>query len=88
MADNDKMPNVKDGTGKNRKLTIVEQEFMQFIEKKNQARVADLQRIRKNNRITGFLLGAGVLGIYGYSMYAIHQENFLDDFDEPAKTSD
>lgn len=30
-------------------------------------------------------LGVSVLGIYGYSMYAVKQEKFLDDFEEPAK---
>lgn len=30
-------------------------------------------------------IGVSVLGIYGYSMYAVKQEKFLDDFEEPAK---
>lgn len=33
----------------------------------------------------GFALGVSVLGIYGYSMFAVQQEKFLDDFDEPLK---
>lgn len=34
---------------------------------------------------SGALIGFSVLGIYGYSMYAVQQEKFLDDFEEPAK---
>lgn len=33
----------------------------------------------------GLALGFSVLSIYGYSMYAVKQEKFLDDFEEPAK---
>lgn len=33
----------------------------------------------------GALLGLGVFSIYGYSMFAVKQEKFLDDFDEPLK---
>lgn len=86
MAD-ERMPNLTDKKNV-RKLNLVEQEFMHLIEKKNLERVNNLQRMRRNNRITGLLLGAGVLGIYGYSIYAVSQERFLDDFEEPEKTSD
>lgn len=33
--------------------------------------------------ITGIALGISVFGIYGYSMYAVKQEKFLDDFEIP-----
>ncbi|XP_046742317.1 cytochrome c oxidase assembly factor 3, mitochondrial [Diprion similis] len=86
MAD-EQMPKIHEG--KNfRKLSIVEQEYMRIIEEKNLERVNRLKRMRRNNRITGLSLGAMVLGIYGYSMYAVRQENFLDDFEEPAKTTE
>lgn len=35
--------------------------------------------------LSGLLIGSAVVGIYGYSMFAVQQEKFLDDFDEPAK---
>nr|CAH7720387.1 unnamed protein product [Callosobruchus chinensis] len=69
------------------KLRHSDVEFIREIEKKNFERVQKLKLIRRKNLITGVLLGAGVLGIYGYSMYAVKQESFLDDFDEPEKTT-
>ncbi|XP_015516207.1 cytochrome c oxidase assembly factor 3, mitochondrial [Neodiprion pinetum] len=86
MAD-EQMPKIHEG--KNfRKLTLVEQEYMRLIEERNLERVASLKRMQRNNRYTGLALGALVLGIYGYSMYAVRQENFLDDFEEPVKTTE
>lgn len=38
-----------------------------------------------NFTFSGLALGFSVLSIYGYSMYAVKQEKFLDDFEEPAK---
>lgn len=67
------------------KLRQVELDFIKQIEKQNFERVQKLKRIRRNNIITGCLVGAGVLSIYGYTIWAVRQESFLDDFDEPAK---
>ncbi|XP_018563539.1 cytochrome c oxidase assembly factor 3, mitochondrial [Anoplophora glabripennis] len=69
------------------KLKQTDVHFIKEVEKKNIDRVQKLMRIRKNNLITASLLGIGVLSIYGYTMYAVRQESFLDDFDEPAKTT-
>ncbi|KAF2904698.1 hypothetical protein ILUMI_01480 [Ignelater luminosus] len=77
----DRMPKIDTS-----KLKQVELDFMKHIEQQNLERVQKLKRIRRNNIITGCLLGVGVLSIYGYTMYAVRQESFLDDFDEPAKT--
>lgn len=42
------------------------------------------RRYRKRNTLVGLGLAAGVLGIYAYSMFAVKQENFLDEeFDKP-----
>lgn len=68
------------------KLKPAELLYVKEIERKNLERVLKLQRTRRNNLITGGILGGIVLGIYGYSMYAVKQETFLDDFDEPEKT--
>nr|XP_023013668.1 cytochrome c oxidase assembly factor 3, mitochondrial [Leptinotarsa decemlineata] len=67
------------------KLRQRELHFIKEVEAKNLERVQKLMALRRKNLITGLLLGVGVLGIYGYSMYAVKQETFLDDFEEPAK---
>ncbi|XP_074028622.1 coiled-coil domain containing 56 [Leptinotarsa decemlineata] len=67
------------------KLRQRELHFIKEVEAKNLERVQKLTALRRKNLITGLLLGVGVLGIYGYSMYAVKQETFLDDFEEPAK---
>ncbi|KAK9696138.1 Cytochrome c oxidase assembly factor 3 [Popillia japonica] len=68
------------------KLIRTDLDFMRFIEKQNRERVEKLKRLRRNNLITAGLLGCGVFSIYFYSMFAVKQETFLDDFDEPVKT--
>lgn len=67
------------------KVGKLQLELMQVIEQQNRERAAKLLTIRRKNRITGAILGATVLGIYAYSMFAVKQETFLDDFEEPAK---
>ncbi|XP_075224439.1 coiled-coil domain containing 56 [Lycorma delicatula] len=58
-------------------------EFMKIVEAKNRERVERLRRIRQKNIYTGLGLGAVVFGIYGYSIYSVKQETFLDDFEPP-----
>lgn len=67
------------------KLSPAQLNFMKLIETQNLERVAKLERIRTRNVWTGWGLGALVVGIYVYSMYAVKQEKFLDDFEEPQK---
>ncbi|KDR17579.1 Coiled-coil domain-containing protein 56 [Zootermopsis nevadensis] len=62
-------------------------DYMKVVEKENLRRVQALQKLRQRNIGTGLMLGAGVLGIYFYTIFAVRQEKFLDDFDEPATTS-
>lgn len=69
-------------------LNRAQQEQIKEVERQNLERVAKLKRVRRNNKITGSLLGVGVVAIYAYSMYAVKQESFLDDFDEPQKTTE
>ncbi|XP_022117704.1 cytochrome c oxidase assembly factor 3, mitochondrial [Pieris rapae] len=66
-------------------LKKAELDYMKIIEQKNRERVQKLQQLGRRNRMTGFSIGAGVLGIYLYSIFAVKQETFLDDFEEPAK---
>ncbi|XP_012284908.1 cytochrome c oxidase assembly factor 3, mitochondrial [Orussus abietinus] len=84
--DGDQMPKV-DLTKDARKLTISDRAYMKRIEEINTERVQRLMKMRRNNAITGSLLGLGVLGIYFYTIYAVRQESFLDDFEEPQKTT-
>lgn len=66
------------------KLSASDREFIQRVNRENQERVARLKRIRRNNLITAGILGSLVVGIYGYTIYAVKQETFLDDFEVPA----
>ena len=56
--------------------------YMKRIEKENFDRVVRLKKIRKSNIFTGLGLAGSVLGIYLYSIFAVKQENFLDELDE------
>ncbi|XP_066263161.1 cytochrome c oxidase assembly factor 3, mitochondrial [Euwallacea similis] len=67
------------------KLSFSDREFIQRINKENQERVARLKRMKRNNIITGCILGGLAVAIYGYTIYAVKQETFLDDFEEPVK---
>jgi hypothetical protein len=78
------IPNIKYAEP-GRKLKQTEIDFMKLIEKQNIERVEKLRRLKRNNKITAFTIGASVFGIYLYSMLAVKQEKFLDDFDEPLK---
>jgi len=81
MASSDQMPKVdfmKDGEIDKRLLQQIK-----FVERQNLLRANRLNRMRKNARYMGSLLGGIVLSIYGYSIYSIKQETFLDDFEEP-----
>ena len=47
-----------------------------------------MRRYRKKNAIVGLSILAGVLGVYAYSMWAVKQEDFLDeDFNTPGPSS-
>lgn len=70
-----------------RNLKPAEVDFIKLIEKQNVERVLKLKKTRKNNLFTAAALGGTVLAIYGYSLFAVKQEKFLDDFEEPIKVS-
>lgn len=70
-----------------RKFKQSELDFMKFIERQNLERVTKLKALRKKNVWTGLAIGGTVISIYLYSMLAIKQEKFLDDFNEPQKVS-
>lgn len=84
MGDSDFKPKLT-GTKPDPVLKEAEITYMRLIEEMNRERVKKLQLIAKKNRITGLSIGLGVLGVYAYSIFAVKQETFLDDFNEPVK---
>lgn len=64
-------------------LSQIQGIYMNKINKRNEERYLREKKLRKHYRITGSLLFAFVLSVYFYTMYAIQQEKFLDDFDVP-----
>lgn len=62
--------------------------FMRLFEEENRKRVLALQQYKKRSKIIGLALAGTVLSIYSYTILAIKQEKFLDDFEEPAKVID
>lgn len=69
------------------KINKTDLNYIREIERINQERVQKLKNLRKRNLITAGLITVGIFSIYGYSMLAVRQESFLDDFEEPAKTT-
>lgn len=64
-------------------LSKAEQMYIEQLNKRNSDRFAKEKRLRKHYRIVGSFLFAFVLSVYFYTMYAIRQEKFLDDFEVP-----
>ncbi|XP_063888340.1 cytochrome c oxidase assembly factor 3, mitochondrial-like isoform X1 [Scylla paramamosain] len=62
-------------------LSKAQLDYMKLIEGQNAERVRKLALQRRNNVIIGSLIGLGVLSIYGYSIYSVKQEKFLDELD-------
>ena len=72
-----------DETTVQQKLGQINMDFVRKAEKRNKER-ATLHRFfrRKDWIIAGTCFGI-VIGIYSYTIFAIQQEKFLDDFDMP-----
>ncbi|XP_016992145.1 cytochrome c oxidase assembly factor 3, mitochondrial [Drosophila rhopaloa] len=86
MSASEQGPKIKYGDSAP-KLDKAQLQFMKLIEEQNLDRVQKLKRIRRNNLLTAGALGVSVLAIYGYSIFSVQQEKFLDDFEEPKKVS-
>lgn len=69
------------------KLKEAEKNFMNILERENLERVNKLKVLRRKNLFTVGLLGIGVLSIYGYTIFSVKQEHFLDDFEVPKTTA-
>lgn len=83
--DGDRMPKVdlsKDAI----KLSTSDLHWIKRVEQENIDRVKKLKALRNRNIIVGGLLGGVVLSIYSYTLKAIKQEQYFDDFDFPETT--
>lgn len=61
----------------------VQQMYFRKLIERNAIRARREQRARNHFRISGLILFTIVFSVYGYTMLAIKQEKFLDDFDTP-----
>ncbi|OXU22931.1 hypothetical protein TSAR_006658 [Trichomalopsis sarcophagae] len=84
MDDGERMPKIN-VEKESHKLTNIQKEYMQRIHHQNLTRVQKWNQIRRRNRFLGATLSVFVVSIYSYTMWAIKQESFLDDFNEPEK---
>ncbi|KAK3595069.1 hypothetical protein CHS0354_043166 [Potamilus streckersoni] len=81
----DRMPKV-DMTKEYQNLNETDKYFVKKMERMNTLRAAHISSSRGTARKMGFFLGATVLGIYFYTIFAVKQEKFLD-FEVPAEES-
>ena len=70
-----------------KQLKQSDQYYIKRMEVFNRDRVRKLTLMRRRNFLIGVGVAAGVLGIYSYTMGAVKQEGFLDDFDAPVPPS-
>ena len=64
-------------------LPEAQQMYIKRIIAKNNERYEKEKKLKLHHRISGAILFSVVFSIYFYSMYAVKQEKFLDDFDMP-----
>ena len=65
------------------KLKPVQKIYIQKLNALANEQFSNQKKAKRNQRIGGAIFGTIVLSIYFYSMYAIKQEKFLDDFNIP-----
>ncbi|CAI9735369.1 Hypothetical predicted protein [Octopus vulgaris] len=80
MAENKQMPKV-DMQKEFASLSESQKYFVRKLESINKERAQSIKSLKRRNLMTGFLIGGCVLAIYIYSMTAVRQEKFLDEFD-------
>jgi len=64
-----------------------DQMYIKRMEAYNRDRVRRFTMVRRRNFALGIGVAAGILGVYFYTMGAVRQEGFLDDFDAPIPPS-
>ncbi|KAK3921701.1 Cytochrome c oxidase assembly factor 3, mitochondrial [Frankliniella fusca] len=82
MADENKQPKIDPLKGR-QGVHAATRDYINLIEKQNLYRVSELVKHRRRTNITGLSLFGLVIGIYTYTIFAVKQEKFLDDFEEP-----
>lgn len=65
------------------KLGNIQMEFVRIAERQNAERAQRHKKYRRKDWVIAGSCFTIALTIYGYTMYAIKQEKFLDDFDMP-----
>jgi hypothetical protein len=65
------------------KLSAPQKMYIKRWDQANTKRFNEIQRKKKIARVCGFALIVVALSIYAYTMVAVKQEVFLDDFDVP-----
>ncbi|CAD6201790.1 GSCOCG00002776001-RA-CDS [Cotesia congregata] len=83
--DKEEMPPVD--FDKEKKLSSLQRHLAKRIHELNLKRAVRMIEIRKTNRWMATGLFAGVFGIYFYTIHAVKQEKFLDDFELPETVS-
>lgn len=66
-----------------KKLGNINMDFVRKAEKKNKVRAKMHRFFRRTDWMIASFCFSLVIGIYGYTMFAIKQERFLDDFEMP-----
>ncbi|XP_004327615.3 cytochrome c oxidase assembly factor 3 homolog, mitochondrial [Tursiops truncatus] len=67
------------------KLTPAQLQFMRQVQLAQWQKMLPQRRTR--NIVTGLSIGALVLAIYGYTLYSVSQERFLDELEDDAKAA-
>jgi len=65
------------------KINKFQLDLMKKVERQNLERAQKLRKVRARSRGTLFAGLAAVIGIYTYTLVAVKQETFLDDFNVP-----
>jgi len=60
-------------------LTETHLNYMRLAQQVHTDRLLRLQRTRRNNLLTAGVLGLSVISIFGYSIWAVGSEKFLEE---------
>lgn len=82
MGDQNEMPKVDFSRDKNLRFSSF---YAQAVERRNVQRTLDWKLKQRRGALVGFGLFGLVVAIYTYSICAVKQETFLDDFEEPPR---
>jgi len=77
-----------DETHVKEKLGDIQMAFVRKAEFRNADRAQKHRHFRKKDTISGLICLAIVVSIYSYTIIAVKQEDFLDDFEDPDPLAD